>query len=461
MRSSVEKFRSICDSAQDAILMIDNQKNISYWNKAAEKIFGYSAQEALGKDLHTFLVPQRYRAVFREGFSKFKTAGQGPVIGKTLELEATRKDGTKIPIELSVSATRLKGEWNAIGIIRDITERKLAEKTLKESEELYKDLVEKAGVAILIDDQEGNFKYCNKRYAEIFGFSVEEMKEQSIRSIVHPDDIERVMRYHKGRLEGKKVPSRYELKGIRKDGSAIYLEVYAVVLKEGGKGLGTRSYLWDITERKHAEKNIRQSIAALRKLLGGVINVIVSLVEVKDSYTSGHQSRVADLARTIATEMGLSKDQIEGIRSAGVMHDLGKICVPAEILSKPSKLNESEFELIKAHSQVAYDILKDIEFPWPIARIIYQHHERMDGSGYPQGISGEDICLEARILAVADVVEAMASHRPYRPALGIDKALDEILTNRGRLYDPEVVDTCVKLFKENKFKFRETVRKAV
>jgi len=339
--------------------------------------------------------------------------------------------------------------------IKKATElRKQAEQALKNSRKRYKDLVEKTSIAILIDDEEGNFKYVNKRYAEIFGFSVEEMKKQSIQSRVYPDDVEIVTKYHNGRVNGKNVPSKYEYRGVRKDGSITYLEVYAEALKRGEEIVGTRSYLWDITERKQAEKNIQQSMAALRKLLRGVISVIAAVVEVRDSYTSGHQRRVADLARTIATEMGISQDKIESIRSAGVIHDLGKISIPAEILSKPSKLNESEFELIKAHPQVAYDILKDIEFPWPIARIIYQHHERMDGSGYPQGISGEDICLEARVLAVADVVEAMASHRPYRPALGIEVALKEIKKNKGSLYDPIVVDACIKVFKEKGFKFK-------
>lgn len=331
---------------------------------------------------------------------------------------------------------------------------KQAEQDLKNSRKRYKDLIEKTGIAILIDDKEGNFKYVNKRYAEIFGFSVAEMKKHSIQSRVYPDDVEIVAKYHNGRVNGKNVPSKYEYRGVRKDGSITYLEVYAEALKRGGEIVGTRSYLWDITERKQAERNIQQSMAALRKLLGGVISVIASVVEVRDSYTSGHQHRVADLARTIATEMGMSQDKIEGIRSAGAIHDLGKISIPAEILSKPGKLNGPEFELIKTHPQVAYDILKDIEFPWPIARITYQHHERMDGSGYPQGISGEDICLEARVLAVADVVEAMASHRPYRPALGIEAALKEIEKNKDILYEPKVVDACIRVFKEKGFKFK-------
>jgi putative nucleotidyltransferase with HDIG domain len=174
-------------------------------------------------------------------------------------------------------------------------------------------------------------------------------------------------------------------------------------------------------------------------------------LEIRDPYTFGHQRRVTHLATAIAKEMALSPDQIEGIAVAGNLHDIGKINVPSEILNKPGKLSDIEFALIKSHPQAGYEIVKDIEFPWPVAEVLLQHHERMNGSGYPRGLAGGDILLEARIMAVADVVEAMASHRPYRPTLGIDKALEEIVQNKGILYDPDVVDACLKLFKEKGF----------
>jgi putative nucleotidyltransferase with HDIG domain len=173
--------------------------------------------------------------------------------------------------------------------------------------------------------------------------------------------------------------------------------------------------------------------------------------EARDPYTAGHQKRVADLAHVIATEMGLPLDTIEGIRMAGSIHDIGKISVPAEILSKPSKLTEIEFFLIKEHSRSGYEMLKDVESSWPLAEIVYQHHERMNGSGYPRNLKGDEIFIEARILAVADVVEAMASHRPYRPGFGIEKALDEIEKNKGILYDDTVADACLKLFREKAY----------
>ena len=177
----------------------------------------------------------------------------------------------------------------------------------------------------------------------------------------------------------------------------------------------------------------------------------MSAVESRDPYTAGHQNRSADLARAIATEMGLSQDKIDGISMAGSINDIGKLSVPAEILAKPTKLSEIEFPLVKQHALKGYEMLKDVESPWPLAEMVYQHHERMDGSGYPRCLKGDEILMEARILAVADVVESMASHRPYRPALGIDAALAEIENNKGTLYDTDVGDACLRLFREKGF----------
>jgi response regulator RpfG family c-di-GMP phosphodiesterase len=199
------------------------------------------------------------------------------------------------------------------------------------------------------------------------------------------------------------------------------------------------------TYRQDLEQMVEERTVKLQGALEGIIQAMARTVESRDPYTAGHQKRVADLAVAIAIEMNIPKDQIKGIRMGGMIHDLGKISVPAEILSKPSRLTEIEFALIKTHPKVGYDIIADIEFPWPIAQIVLQHHEKMNGSGYPQGLSGEDILLDARILCVADVVEAMASHRPYRAALGIDVALEEISKNKGVFYDPEVVDALFRL----------------
>ena len=211
--------------------------------------------------------------------------------------------------------------------------------------------------------------------------------------------------------------------------------------------------MWKLVQRSQAETALKESVSQLHRTLDNTAIALATTVEMRDPYTAGHQKRVAILVCAIGQKMGFSADQLEGMRVMGMLHDIGKIAVPAEILSRPGKISEMEFNIVKVHSQVGYDITKDIEFPWPVAQGILQHHERMDGSGYPQGLKGAEIILEGKILAVADVVEAMSSHRPYRPTLGIEKALEEITKHKGVLYDPEVVDACIKLFTEEKFSF--------
>jgi len=213
--------------------------------------------------------------------------------------------------------------------------------------------------------------------------------------------------------------------------------------------------LGHVTSRYAAEQKLVQSYKVLNKTFDDTVLAFSTIVKIKDSYTAGHQIRVARIAEAIAKEMTLDDEEVRITRIAGIVHDIGKIYVPADILSRPGKLNDLEFEIIKTHAQYGYDILKNIEFPWPIAQIVLQHHEKLDGSGYPNKIKGADILLFSKILTVADVVEAMASHRPYRSALGIDRALEEISLNKGKLYDPDVVDACLKLFTEKDFKLEE------
>lgn len=212
-----------------------------------------------------------------------------------------------------------------------------------------------------------------------------------------------------------------------------------------------RNHLEDLVEERTAE--LKESEKNLRTSLLDSITALAATVEIRDPYTAGHQRRVAQLAVAIAKELRLPEEQVEGIHLASVIHDVGKIRVPAEILSKPGKLLGLEFDIIKEHAQTGYEILKSIDFPWPIAQIVLQHHERLDGSGYPQALRSDQILLEAKIMAVADVVESMMSHRPYRPALGLDAALGEVALNKGKLFDPAVVDTCIKLFRERGFNF--------
>ncbi len=209
----------------------------------------------------------------------------------------------------------------------------------------------------------------------------------------------------------------------------------------------------EILERWRVEEELKKSISVLQKTIDGAISTISLIGELRDAYTGGHQRRVAQLANAVAGELGFSEDKMRGVYVAGMLHDIGKISVPIEILCKPTAITSLEYSLLKLHPKISWEILKEIEFPWPVAKIVRQHHERMDGSGFPDRLKGDEICMEARIIGVADVVEAMASHRPYREALGIDKAMDEIKRNRGVLYDAGVVDACVRLFDEKGFVF--------
>ena len=207
----------------------------------------------------------------------------------------------------------------------------------------------------------------------------------------------------------------------------------------------------NITKRKIVEQELNKSYQKLQKALEGTVHALSTLVEMRDPYTAGHQKRVAMIAQAIAREIGLPEDHVQSIWVASLIHDVGKIRVPSDILSKPGRISKAEFELIKEHPKTGYEILSKIEFPWSVADIVLQHHERMDGSGYPQGLKGDDILLASRIVGVADVVEAMTYHRPYREALGLNAALDEIKKNKGILYDPEVADACIRIFLEKGF----------
>lgn len=328
-------------------------------------------------------------------------------------------------------------------------DHKSAEEILRESEGKYRSFFENAHEGIYRTTTEGIFLIANQALAQILGYEspdelMEDITDISHQIYVHPEQRTQIMDL----VEQQGFAKDYELQFYRKDGRKIWVSATIRSIRdEKGQIINLEGILEDITDRKN-------SVGQLRRALGGAVQAIALLVESKDPYTAGHQRRVADMARAIAEEMGLSGEQINGIRMAGIIHDIGKISVPSEILSSPRELTDMELGLIKAHAQSGYDILKGIEFPWPVARIVHEHHERMNGSGYPNGLAGDNILLESRILGVADVVEAMATHRPYRAGLGIDAAFEEITSNRGVLYDPDAVDTCLRLFQEKGYEIK-------
>jgi PAS domain S-box-containing protein len=343
---------------------------------------------------------------------------------------------------------------HAVVVAYDITGQKETEKALRDSEEKYRNIFENAVEGIFQVSPEGKYISVNPGLARMIGYDLPEEMIREIagspkRGYADPEGkawLNNALAKH-GIIRG------FETQHYRADGSVFWVSVNARAVRDAaGTLLYYEGTIEDISRRKQAQEELEQTLIKLRKSLIGTIKAMSLVTETRDPYTAGHQKRVSNLARAIAQGMNLSKDTIDAVKMAGSIHDIGKLSVPAELLSKPTKLTETEFALIKVHPQAGYDILKGAELPYPIAEICYQHHERMDGLGYPQGLKGEQILLEARILTVADVVEAISSHRPYRPALGIDVALEEIEKHRGVYYDEKVVDACVKLFREENFK---------
>ncbi|MDP8240800.1 MAG: PAS domain S-box protein [Candidatus Hatepunaea meridiana] len=328
---------------------------------------------------------------------------------------------------------------------------------MMDKEAFLKNILESSSfISIISTDLNGMILYWNSGAENIFGYKAEEVvKREKIDILYYSAEDSKITseKIKSDIIEHKKGTSCI-IKELTKNGRKLWINMTLTPrLDKNGDLIGILGIGEDITERKQAEEELQFSLKQLRKSLEGIVYAMVKMVETRDPYTAGHQRRVADLSVAIAREMNLPADQIEGIDMAGIVHDIGKISVPSEILSSPARLTNIQFEMIKTHAQVGYDIMEDIEFPWSVARIALQHHERLDGSGYPNGLKGDEILLEAKILAVADVVEAMASHRPYRPALGMDKALEEISSKRGTFFEPEIVDACLRIIKEKGFKF--------
>ena len=326
-------------------------------------------------------------------------------------------------------------------------ERKQAEENVKKAKDELQIIMDSVPALIIFKDIEGKIIRVNKTYADSLKLPVKDMIGKTSEELFPREEAENMRKDDQEVIISGK-PKKNIIEPYDTPDGIRWLITDKIPYKDKkGKVAGVIGLAKDITIRIKVEQR-------LKKTMDATIDTMSRIIEAKDPYTSEHQHRVCQLAVPLAREMKLSEDKIEGIRIASLIHDIGKIGLPTEILSKPGKLTDIEFSLIKAHSQVGYDILKSIDFSYPIAQIVLQHHERLNGSGYPNNLKGDEILLEARILGVADVVEAMSSFRPYRPALGIDVALEEISKNRDILYDPEVVDTCIKLFKEKKFQFK-------
>lgn len=312
-------------------------------------------------------------------------------------------------------------------------------------ERRFRALIEHSADVIGLLDAQGTIIYTGPSSLAALGYRPDEFVGRTVFELVHPDDRADVAATFELLVRQPGTVQHAEFRIRHRDGSWRWVESASTNLLADPDVQGIVINYHDVTARKLAEEERRRADRRLREAMVATILAVSRVVEKRDPYTAGHEQRVTDLAVMIAGELGLSRDRVEGLRLAAAVHDIGKVAVPAEILARPGKLSPLEFEFVKTHVEVGYEILKDVDFPWPVAEITRQHHERWDGSGYPRGLRGEEILLEARILAVADVVVAIASHRPYRPSLGLDRALDEIRQQRGVLYDPAVVEACLRL----------------
>lgn len=432
---TLKKWKDIVDPIPEMLLLIDNGGTILAQNKALAEMFGYVEGKKCCDIFHC-----------RE-FGTDECLAMAAFRGKNRVSREILVDGRWLleviePIKLSF------GEVEGLTVlVKDVTEEKEIRETLIENERRYHSLFENALDGIVEVTRDGGIILSNPSFLRMLGYESFDDLTKHVKDVekdlyVRGEDRKELLR----RMDGDGRVYGFETQFKRKDGSTIWVRINAYGVK-GVNGSITRiqKFVEDITERKKAENELKLLSEELRRSFAATIRAMSGILELRDPYTYGHQRRVSRLARAIAQTMGLPREVVENVRTAGLIHDIGKILVPAEILNKPGRLNELEMELIKKHAEVGYKILRDARMPDPIPDIAYQHHERLDGSGYPRKLVGEKIMVEARIIAVADVVEAMVSHRPYRPALGIDAAIEEIKRAEGRLYDRSVVEACIKV----------------
>ncbi len=561
-------LRDLLDSMPDASFLVDSTGRFVLVNALTEAMLGYASGELPGKSVAT-VIPERFRGAHASHCSDYLTRPRTRAMGAGITLRASRKDGSEVPVEISLSPVETDRGIYVIGAIRDVSQ----------SEDRYRAIFEQTGVGVVYSNSKGRILDVNQKFSEVSGYAYGEALALSIRELTHHDDTGSSLQARAQLLAGNRSTYEKEIRFIRKDGTEIWTHTTTSLIRgTGGRPLhflsliqdinshkqaeeekreialrfrqvteNIREVFWlvdtlknemlyvspayeeiwgrnlrelylspsdwldavhaedrdrvllatqtkqftgdydeeyrivrpdgevrwirdrafpvyedskvvrvagvaeDITARIRAEEEIRRHVAQLKTAFMSAVEVATTLSEMRDPYTAGHERRVAGIAVAIATELGLDVHQQEGLEVAGRLHDIGKITIPAEILAKPGRLTTIEYQLVQGHPRAGYEVLKRVEFPWPVAEVALQHHERMDGSGYPQGLKGKAILLEARIVAVADVVEAMSSHRPYRPGLGIEKALAEIGRGRGTIYDPDIVDACLRLFQEKRY----------
>lgn len=439
------RFREVFKASPVPMLIMDlDERRIRAINDAHKRWLGYGLEDIATENdwfRHVYTSDQERearRSLWEVGIAQARL-GQ-PVTSPERTLRC--KDGSA---RIAQGTVTVVGN-DAIVAWMDLTDIREGEKALRESERRFRNMVEQTLSGMYVR-RDGKYIYVNPKYAEITGWPAEELIGKGVLTFTAPDEenLRHIRQAWAELHDGKHKSVAYVVPFRRRDGQLIQLGLTARVITWDDDQPATIVLAEDITERKRAEDQIAAYVQQLEGAMHGTLQAVSNMVEMRDPYTAGHERRVGLIASAIAREMGWSDEHCKGLEVLGLVHDIGKISVPSEILTKPARLSKPEMEMMKGHAQAGYDILKDVPFPIPVAEIIRQHHERMDGSGYPRGLKGDEILPEARVLAVADVIESMASHRPYRPAVGLDAALAEVENNRGRLYAPEVVDAAVRL----------------
>ena len=440
------RYRRLFEAAQDGILLLDAATGqINDVNPYLVEMLGYSHAELLGKkiwEMGAFKDVAFNRAMFE------RLQATGYVRYEHLPLQA--KNGATVAVEF-VSNTYDCGGIRVVQCnIRNISRRVLAEAERRAAVEQVEALLEQsiAGVYIV---QDGKFAFVNRYGAAVIG-------ESSVDSVIGTDPLGWVVEADRAlvaeqlrRLQAGEAKSlAFEFVALKRNGTTVEVAVHAAIATHRGRR-ALIGLLQDNSSRTQAARQAQKYLEELESAILGTVEVASILGEMRDPYTAGHERRVANLAVAIGAALGFDRQRLKGLHVAGALHDIGKISIPAEILTRPRKLTAIEYQIVQGHAQAGYDVLKGVAFPWPVALVALQHHERMDGSGYPQGLKGDAILLEARIMAVADVVEAMSAHRPYRAGLGIEAALAEIERARGTAYDADVADACLHLFRSKQY----------
>jgi PAS domain S-box-containing protein len=467
-----KRLEEIVEFLPDATFIVDRENKIIVWNKAMEEMTGVAKKDMIGKDHSYSSVPfygrptkflldmldesdseilARYQSVKKTGKSIYAEVFTPALYGNK---------GAYVWAATTLLFDEMGKKTGAIESIRDITDLKNVESALKEREEVNRKLLATIPDIVVRTDLQGTVLFVNESALQNYGYEKsEDFVGRNLMEFIVPEDHELALKNMAAMMNGPLGPKEYRMSlgaGFKRKES-FPIEVNGDVFRDDkGRPFGLVFLCRDISDRKLNEEKLRESVSELRMTLRAAINALASAIEMRDPYTAGHQERVTRLATAIAGALKMPKERIDAVEIAGSVHDIGKLGIPAEILSKPTELSEVERSLVRTHATTGFTILNKITFPWPIAEIVHQHHERIDGSGYPNGLKGEDILTEAKILAVADTVEAMSSHRPYRPSLGIEKALMAIKDGKGKLFDAGIVDVCLELFASGKFAWEDT-----